>query len=272
MIGEEGVTPYNTFDLTTQEQTSLTYNINFFDDHCSPKKDVVFETDKFFKRDQFVNEKFDSFLTDMNKLSQNDDLSLQERLLRISDLNLKTPIDYCRTAEVSKIEVKNLQENTIEIEEIRNKRIVRNKQVGKGNSSTNFKCRRCSRVHGPRQCPAYGKKCKKCGAKSCKKFNLIQIVRSLSNNDDRQKFIKDNIDLFEGLGSFSGVCKIKIESGCKPIANPPRRISITIKEILNDTLLNLEKRSIITKVDNPRGWINNLVIVEKKGKTLRWLD
>ncbi|KAK9711235.1 hypothetical protein QE152_g25549 [Popillia japonica] len=73
MIGEDGVHLYNTFDLTTQEQTSLTDIIKLFDDHCSPKKNVVFETYKFFKRDQLDDEKFDTFLIDIKKLSQNCD-------------------------------------------------------------------------------------------------------------------------------------------------------------------------------------------------------
>lgn len=44
---------------------------------------------------------------------------------------------------------------------------------------------------------------------------------------------------------------------------------LKIKEKLKNKLLELQEKKIISKVNNPKGWISNLVIIEKPDKSLR---
>ena len=105
------------------------------------------------------------------------------------------------------------------------------------------------------------------GLNSCNDLNLIKRVDLI--NLSKESFIKLNMDVFEGLGTFNEYCSIQLNEDAKPISNPPRRVPFAIKERLRQTLNDLESRNIITKINNPTGWINNLVIVEKANKSLR---
>lgn len=105
------------------------------------------------------------------------DKILQERLLRIEDLNLQKAIDYCRAAEVSKAQARNLQGDKAEIDSLHKKKTQKfNKVRGKENIQK-FDCTRCGTRHGPRKCPAYGKKCKKCG-----KLNHFAVSGKVKKN------------------------------------------------------------------------------------------
>ena len=55
----------------------------------------------------------------------------------------------------------------------------------------------------------------------------------------------------------------------EPVVHAPRRVPLTIKDKLKETLDQLEKETIIAKVNEPTDWVSSLVIVEKKDKSLR---
>lgn len=163
IVGEDGNKLYNTFNLQETDKDNLTKVMQCFEEYCIPKKNIVYETFKFFNRIQKEDENFESFLTEIKNLSQTcefgtltdrmvrdrivlgiKDKVLQERLLSIEDLDLNKAIDYCKAAEVSKTPAKNLQENKVEVD---------SKDKGEAEN-----CKRCGTKHGP-ECPAYGKKC-----------------------------------------------------------------------------------------------------------------
>ncbi|TGZ48699.1 Uncharacterized protein DBV15_12714 [Temnothorax longispinosus] len=140
IVGEDGIELYNTFNLQEAERNNLAKVLQCFEEYCVPKKNIVYETFKFSSRMQQEGEKFDSFLAEIKKLSQTcefgtmadrmvrdrivlgiKDKVLQERLLRVEDLNLQKAIDYCRAAEVSKVQAKSLQGDKAEIDSIRKK-------------------------------------------------------------------------------------------------------------------------------------------------------
>ena len=54
-----------------------------------------------------------------------------------------------------------------------------------------------------------------------------------------------------------------------PVIHPPRKVPLTIFPKLKETLTKLIKANVISKIEEPTGWVNSLVIVEKKDKTLR---
>lgn len=108
------------------------------------------------------------------------------------------------------------------------------------------------------------------GLTSCVELGLIKkqeinIVETLS----KEMFVSKNNDLFEGTGIFNSTCSIKIDENVEPIVKPPRRIPESVKDKLKDKLKFLEKDGIISKVESPEGWVNNLVIVEKPDGSIR---
>ncbi|XP_046407531.1 uncharacterized protein K02A2.6-like [Ischnura elegans] len=85
----------------------------------------------------------------------------------------------------------------------------------------------------------------------------------------RDKFVNDNKDLFSGVGCFPETCSIVLNENSVPVANPPRRVPLALRERLKDKLEKLERDNIIKKVENPQGWVSNLVVIEKGDKTMR---
>lgn len=111
-VSEKGIELYNTFNLQEADRNNLTRVLQCFEEYCVSKKNIVYETFKFSNRIQQEGEKFGSFLTEIKKLNQTcefgtmidrmvrdrivlgiNDKVLQEKLLRIEDLNLQKAID-----------------------------------------------------------------------------------------------------------------------------------------------------------------------------------
>lgn len=109
------------------------------------------------------------------------------------------------------------------------------------------------------------------GLNTCISLNLVQRINQLDfkKSSELDKFISQNKEVFEGLGTFPEIVKIKIVKGAVPKANPPRRIPLALKDRLKQTLKVLVSKQIIEPVDEPPEWVNNIVIVEKSDKTLR---
>lgn len=91
------------------------------------------------------------------------DKTLQERLLRTEDMDLQRAIDTCRVTEISKTQARNLQGDVAEIDKVRKKTLKKIHRDKDKDTSQKFDCTRYATKHGPREYPAYGKKCKKCG-------------------------------------------------------------------------------------------------------------
>lgn len=126
------------------------------------------------------------------------DHRLQQKLLEIKDLTLVKAVDICRSAELSREHMKVLtspEVHAVQAEKptqqllnkakysskINNKERsfnnnVKNSKVNFNNNNKNnfsnniYKCKKCHKFHGPRQCPAYGKQCN-----NCNKFNHFSV-------------------------------------------------------------------------------------------------
>jgi len=70
IVGKDDIELYNKFNLQEAEKKDLAKVLQCFEEHCNPKKNVVYETFKFFSRIQQEDGTFESFLTDIKKLSQ----------------------------------------------------------------------------------------------------------------------------------------------------------------------------------------------------------
>lgn len=106
------------------------------------------------------------------------------------------------------------------------------------------------------------------GLSSCINLNLVSKVDSMSALN-KDSFIKQNQDVFMGLGKFNKKCTLKLKKNAQPVARPPRRVALAIKGKLKAHLDSLEKRGIISKFDEPTEWLSNVVIIEKNDKSLR---
>lgn len=185
----------------------------------------MYERNLFYNRNQKEGEQFEQFLTDIKISAQKcefealhdqmirdkivmgtNDAGIQEKLLRVTDLDMQKAIDYCRASEISKLQAKTFNEKTVDslqkkVGESRNEEENTNPR----NESTEFKCRRCLKWHGPGQCPAFGKDCSK-----CKKKNHFAAACRVQGIAEIQK--SEDIDLESSNLFLEMVCTAKINS------------------------------------------------------------
>ncbi|XP_063391559.1 uncharacterized protein LOC134677054 [Cydia fagiglandana] len=194
--------------LSESEKDNYDSVMNAITKYVSPRVNEVFERFKFNNRKQLEGESFDNFFTECKQLiltcnyKQNkdsiedqllrdkivqgvSDKTVQESLLKLDNLTLEKAANYCRTSEMSKQQVQEMNP-TIEIDVVK-----KSKERNQVQKKYLFQCRRCQTQHGLRECPAFGKKCTRCGklnhlAVSCKvkKINSTQEDSEESDGDD----------------------------------------------------------------------------------------
>lgn len=172
LMGEAALDVYNTFTFAEDEVNKLAILTNKFEIYCNPKKNVTYERHKFNTRQQSLQETVDQYVTELKILAQTCEFSMlkdslikdrivcginndqvRERLLREGDLTLERAVEICRAAEASKQQLRALADESDE-----QVCIVKNKPMIEGK-----KCQRCNTSHPSRQCPAFRRKCNKCG-------------------------------------------------------------------------------------------------------------
>ena len=197
LLGVTGRQIYETLHFATPEpDRTLEEVLNAFDILCNPEKNETVERYQFFTRYQKPGEAFEAYNTALKVLAAtcnfaelNDSLTrdmiiiglhdkqLQELLLRTADLDLKKCTKMCRTTEITKEHAKAM-EPTSDVHYINRRKKERSqskksydtatsshKPTSYNKTTTMRKCKYCDNPHkfGADQCPAYGKKCKKCG-------------------------------------------------------------------------------------------------------------
>lgn len=201
--------------------------------YVNPRKNECFERYMFSRRIQKEGESFDHFLTDCRHLiktcnyntvdpdqSQEDkalrdrivtgirDPTTREALLRMDDLNVNKAIHFCRTSEQSKSQSLQFQEAGAEINIVKKKskyekfqRLPKSPRYDhrSDDPEQKFKCKRCQTVHGPRKCPAYGRKCGKCGienhfAVSCRIKNIRNVKQGDASGSDSDELSVNRVE------------------------------------------------------------------------------
>lgn len=76
-------------------------------------------------------------------------------------------------------------------------------------------------------------------------------------------------DVFSGLGTLPGTYKIEMKDNAIPKVQPPRRVPLTVRDKLKETLDIMEKQGVIESVVRPTDWVSSVVIVEKPNGSLR---
>ncbi|XP_071054962.1 uncharacterized protein [Onthophagus taurus] len=228
-MGQEARDVLKTLEVSTEDKKDKEKIIRKLDAYFIPQRNKTVERHKFNSRIQIMGELFDSFLADLRKLVVNcdygnlkDDLiadrivcgivdnRVKDRLLRETDLTLKTAIEICKAAELTEVHIKNLEENSTQVGEIkkihqssRNSSSDTNTRGKNNNKNDNRKqgsrstggwkqnkeektCKRCGYKH-EKKCPAYGQICKK-----CEKPN--HFARCCRSNDKSIHGIEQKVD------------------------------------------------------------------------------
>ena len=114
------------------------------------------------------------------------------------------------------------------------------------------------------------------GLESCLALGLITLNGKVEQigpniNEVQQKPATLNAfwDVFEGLGCVEGEYTIRLKVNSQPTMQPQRNVPLRLRDKLKATLDDLERRDIITEVEERVDRVRNLVIVEKANITLR---
>ena len=224
IMGEEAIDIFNSFTWENAGDKDKYKNVlEKFEKYFTPKKNVVLERFNFNRAKFESKESIDTFVTKLKNLSKSceygdltgslirdkivisiTDTGLQERLLREADLTLDKCIQLCKTSELTKHHMQTLQEGAPEVAAVSkhkpNRRRSKKKPEAKEHEKTKSKqadakpektssklvCRFCGTNHPPKKCPAYGKKCTKCGnshhsANMC--WNFEKKVHTVEQSD-----------------------------------------------------------------------------------------
>lgn len=204
-IGQEGKDIIKALAISDEDRCKYDNVIKALDEFFAPKTNILYERFVFYNRNQKENEPIDEFVKELQELVSScnfenasemlrdrvvfgvADLNLQEKLLKMEDIEVEKAITECRIYEKQKQQVRIVQEakrtvdaiqgNTDElfekddVNEVRvNRRKSKNAMSNQWNQETKL-CSRCFKTHRINNCPAFGKTCNK-----CKKFNHFAIA------------------------------------------------------------------------------------------------
>ena len=78
-------------------------------------------------------------------------------------------------------------------------------------------------------------------------------------------------DVFTGLGHIGNV-KIVIDKNVTPVQHFSRRVPVAIRKDVKNKIIELQKKGIIKKAEEPSEWISNMVLVARPNKIRIFLD
>lgn len=188
VIGDDGVELYETFTWEDDEDKQKIYEVlDAFENYCTPRANILFETYRFSSRRQECNESIDSYVTALRRLAEGcnftdkdrrirdqvviglKDDRIRERLLREQDPDLRKVMTVVRATETAEQQMK-IMTKEMEVSKVckmpKSPRKIPKKDFRQhSNSQTELDCKFCGRKHERKKerCPAWGKKCNKCG-------------------------------------------------------------------------------------------------------------
>ena len=192
--GEGARDIFDDFNLALDsEDTTCDVVLAKFGDYYNSRRKPAFESYKFWQRQQAEGEPFDKWLTELRIIASNcefgtstdrlirdkilfgtNDDAARQRMIEEDNPTLATAINICRSIEATKAQLRVMmtcgETDTVTVRELHNKcksEAVRPSRIAN--------CRNCGSKHQPRQCPAYGKTCYKCG----KRNHFAAVCRSI---------------------------------------------------------------------------------------------
>ncbi|KAJ8412727.1 hypothetical protein AAFF_G00116780 [Aldrovandia affinis] len=109
------------------------------------------------------------------------------------------------------------------------------------------------------------------GRQAYVQLDLIRRVEALARSAPatKQDLLQQYSSVFEGLGEFPGEHHICTDPKVPPVIHGCRRIPYSVYDRLKDTLDDLQKRGVISRVTKPTAWVSSLCITEKRNGSLR---
>lgn len=109
------------------------------------------------------------------------------------------------------------------------------------------------------------------GRMTCFEFGLIKRldIDSVTLPGSKEEFVARNADVFTGIGKCPGNVTIHLREDSRPVLHYRKRFPFTIVEKLKIKLNELVQDGIISPVEYPTDWVNNLQLVEKDNGDLR---
>ena len=149
------------------------------------------------------------------------DTKVRERLLREPEISLAKTLDFCRASEISQAQIKEVSElNAPNIHLIKdNEKSAEEKSSDKlpPVNQLRYPCRFCGRKHESKReaCPAWGKKCIKCGrenhfAKKCPTSSASKRVSLVEEDDELPVF---QVFKLSAHSCDSNLVTLKVSSG-----------------------------------------------------------
>ena len=180
LAGEEAIEVHNSFTFTEAERDDPAALLAKFQQHCEPKKNVTYETQRhvFNTRSQQPAQPFDAFLTELRLQAKKcaygtltDELirdrivvgirddKVRSRLLREPELTLQTCIGIAHATETSQMQMQSIKDETNTVHQV-----MPSTSRDRREQRKPANCKYCGTAHAPRKeaCPALGKTCSSC--------------------------------------------------------------------------------------------------------------
>lgn len=179
-IGAECIQVLDTFGLTAEQEADMKLLKEKFDKHFEPKSCLTYERYVFGKIQQSSGEQFDVFVTRVRVQAQKcafdvlSDSMIKDRIisgtvhtklvpqLLNDEIDLQKTVHIIRSHEMSVKQSKVMLEPALEVDAVQHKRFEPERIGGREDE---FLCGYCGLKHKRRACPAYNKRCMKCGRK-----------------------------------------------------------------------------------------------------------
>ncbi|XP_077551338.1 uncharacterized protein LOC144165064 [Haemaphysalis longicornis] len=207
LAGDAALEVFNNFTfLEGESKEEYVTVVKKFDEYCAAQQNEVHERYLFRQRVQADGEPSEQFIRDLRKLSRycnfgvmadsmirdqvvygTNSEKVREKLLRDNELTLAKAEQVCKAAELSAA-----QHDVWRREQRQVDRVKKTDEE----QHTTFRCRRCGRQHGPQNCPAFGRTCRRCGGKNnfaarCKSAKEVAEVQS---SEEDLKILDVSID------------------------------------------------------------------------------
>ena len=210
VIWEEAREVYSTFGgwENNEDQNKIEPVLNKFAAYCQPRKNVPFERYRFNQR-----ESYEHYRTALQKLAESCDFDtitpeeilrdrlvfsirdtkVKERLLWESGLTPAKTDQICRAAESMITQMKIVKDAETDVNKVdtvnassnkrANNKINRRRQRGQGQRK---QCENCGYHHSANResCPAFGKDCRRCGAKNHFASKCRQDIKATEEADE----------------------------------------------------------------------------------------
>ena len=110
--------------------------------------------------------------------------------------------------------------------------------------------------------------------KAAEKMNLITVnydqFEHVNGVVDSTDILDEFPDIFNGdIGTLPGSVRLTLNSDVEPILRPPKRLPIELKEPVKLELDRLDTAGVLTPVDEPTDWVNQMAIATKKNGSQR---